>query len=485
MEDLATVSATALLRALDAGAVSSADLVRAHLDRIERLNPAVNAVVAVDRDRALAAAAAADRARAAGEPRGPLHGLPMTVKDVFETAGLVTTAGAPELAGHRPDRDAEAVARLRAAGAVVVGKTNVPPYAGDFQTDNPVYGLTRNPWDPGRTAGGSSGGSAAALAAGLTPLELGSDIAGSIRLPSHFCGVYGHLPTFSAVPTRGHIPGPPGTLGASPLGAVGPMARHPADLDLALGVLVGDDAGGVPGGTLPPAPPATRRISGCRIAVWLDNPLMRTDRETLRVLREFVARLAGAGALVEDRLRPPRPFYESYEIYLELLLGVLSTDFSDADFAKLARIARRARPDDDRPVVRLARGLAQPYRAWHRSAERQARSAAAWQAVFERVDLVITPSAPLPAYPHQTDAPPLARQLTVDGRPAPYAGQLVWASLASLARLPATAVPVGRTAAGLPVGVQVIGPRWGDRGTLAFAAAVHELTGGYTAPPGY
>lgn len=485
MIDLAVATGQSLVGRQWRGEVSSVELLDAYLDRVRRFNPALNAVVAIDEAGARRAARTADLARAEGRSLGPLHGLPMTVKDVFETADLTTTAGAVELADHVPGTDADAVARLRAAGAVVFGKTNVPPYAGDFQTYNEVYGLTRNPWDLARSPGGSSGGSAAAVAAGLTALELGSDIAGSIRIPCHFCGIYGHLPTWSAVPSRGHIPGPPGTLSTAPLGVVGPMARGVADLELALAVLVGADLAGVPGGALPPVRPACNRIEGCRIAVWLDNPIVRTDRDVRASLTGLVGLLADRGAVVVDRARPPRPFYEAYQTYLELLLGVLSTDFPERQYRQLARIAAKARPDDDRPVVGLARGVTQSYRAWRAADERRARIAASWHALFEDVDLVLTPAAPVPAFPHLVDGPPVGRRLVVDGRPAPYFGQLVWAGLASVARLPATVVPVGRTAAGLPVGAQLIGPRWADLSTLRFASLVDELTGGYRPPPGY
>ncbi|WP_169514481.1 amidase family protein [Actinokineospora enzanensis] len=477
---LAMSTAANLLRMLAAGELSSTELLEHHLELVRARNPAVNAVVALDETRARAAARRADDAHARGESLGPLHGLPMTVKDVFETAGLVTTAGSADLAAHVPATDAEAVARLRAAGAVIFGKTNVPPYAGDLETASEPYGLTRNPWDPTRTPGGSSGGSAAALAAGLTPLELGSDIAGSIRLPSHFCGVYGHLPTFGAVPTRGHIPGAPGSLATSPLGVVGPMGLSPGDLALTLSVLVGRDLACVPGGALPPA--GDCRLKGLRIAVWLDNPIVRTSREVKDVLRGLVDQLSDLGAMIDRRPRPPRPFYEAYETYFDLLLGVMSSDFPEPTFRRLTRIATAARPDDDRPVVRLARAVAQPFRQWRAAEERRARIAAAWESLFDDIDLVLTPVAPTTARPHQTDVPPLARELVIDGRPTPYFGQVVWATLASSARLPATVVPVGASGEGLPIGAQLIGPRWSDLTLLTLADRITATTGSLRLP---
>src|ERR1700678_24335 len=245
--DLDFATATELTLALRDRTVSSRELLDHLLSRVDQHNPGLNAIVALDADRARAAATAADEATAKGEATGPLHGLPMTVKDVWETEGLVTTSGAPELKDYVPETDALAVGRLKAAGAIIFGKTNTPLYAGDFQTFNDVYGRTNNPWDTSRTVGGSSGGAAAAVAAGLTPLELGSDIGGSIRNPAHFNGVYGLKPSWGVVPSRGHIPGPPGTLVESDVNCNGPLARSLDDLGLGLGVLAGpvpEDAAG-------------------------------------------------------------------------------------------------------------------------------------------------------------------------------------------------------------------------------------------------
>ena len=247
MTDLAFRPATALLAALERKETSSEELLRLYLARIERLHASVNAVVTLDADRAVAEARACDAERARGELRGPLHGLPVTVKDSFETEGLLTTSGgSPELMAHVPKRDADLVARLKAAGAVVFGKTNLSTQAMDIQTYNAAFGTTNNPWDATKTAGGSSGGSAVAMSAGLSALEAGSDLGGSIRIPSSFCGVFGHRPSFGIVPTRGHVPGPPGTLAAPDLETAGPIARSADDLDLAMRLLAGpDDAHGV------------------------------------------------------------------------------------------------------------------------------------------------------------------------------------------------------------------------------------------------
>src|SRR5882724_3684932 len=241
MSDLAFASAVDLVARLRRREISSRELLDHHLERIARLNPKLNAVVTLDAERARARAAEADAALSRDDARGALLGLPMTVKDTFETAGVCTTAGSPTLADHVPKTDATAVARLKSAGANVFGKTNTPLFAGDAQTYNEVFGTTHNPWDAAHSPGGSSGGSAAAVAAGLTPLELGSDIGGSIRNPAHYCGVYGHKPTHGIIPMRGHVPGPPGALSEVDLGVGGPLARSADDLELALDVLAGPD----------------------------------------------------------------------------------------------------------------------------------------------------------------------------------------------------------------------------------------------------
>ena len=483
MIELETATASEVVAALAAGAVSSREVLDAHLARVERLDPLVNAVVALDVERARAAAAAADAAHARGDSLGPLHGLPMTIKDSFETEGLVTTSGATELAGHVPARDAEVVARMRAAGAIVFGKTNLPLYAGDWQTYNDVHGLTRNPWDPERTVGGSSGGAAAALAAGFTTLEVGSDIGGSIRVPSHYCGVFGHKPTWSAVPQRGHIPGPPGALAEVDLGVMGPMGRSVADLDLGLAVLAGDTVGGVPGARLPAPSEAVGSLRGCRVGVWLETDVVPTSADVLGVLQPLVDRLADAGAVIDDRARPATPLEDSTRLYEQLLMGVLGAGYPPEVHATMRERVASSSAEDDTPGVRLARAITQSHASWLAADERRAGIVAEWDEVFRSVDVLVAPVSPVPAFPHDVDRPIGARTLDIDGRPFPYDRHMVWAGLATLPLLPATVVPAGRTPGGLPVGVQVVGPRWADRSTLAFAALVEQLVGGFVPPP--
>ena len=298
-------SATELAAAVRGKEVSSTELVECYLDRIEALNPGLGAVVTLDAGRARREAAEADRRLARGAEVGPLHGLPVTVKDCLETAGMRTTCGAPELAGYVPQRDAEAVGRLRRAGAIVIGKTNLPVWASDCQSYNELFGTTNNPWDVSRTPGGSSGGAAAAVAAGLCALELGSDLGGSLRIPAHWCGVYALKPSYGIVPMQGHIPPPPGMPADIDIGVLGPVARSAADLDLCLAVLAGP--GPVESAAwrleLPAAP--ARAIGQWRVAVWPQEPRWPVDHTVAERLMAVADALAAAGAQVgEARINP-------------------------------------------------------------------------------------------------------------------------------------------------------------------------------------
>ena len=481
--DLTTATATDAVDALAGGDVSSVELLDAQLARIERCNGEVNAVVAFDVERARDRARAADEARARGISWGPLHGLPITIKDAYETEGLVTTSGAPELAAHVPDRDADAVARLKGAGAIVFAKTNLPLYAGDMQTSNEVYGTTNNPWDLTRTPGGSSGGAAAALATGMTLLELGSDIGGSIRNPSHYCGVFGHKPSFGVVPHRGHVPPPPGMLAETDLGVMGPMGRSTADLVLGMAVLTAGGLKGVPGAVLPAPRDGIDSLADLRIGVWLDDPAVPTDGAVLAVLERAVAALGEAGATLVDDARPTTPLAETHPLYATLLAGALAASYPDAVIEAVREIAAAADPEDRSAPTAMMRGLVQSHRDWVIADEQRARIKAEWATVFESVDVVIAPITPITAPPHDTAIPMDQRTITVNGTQRPYMNQIIWAGLATMPHLPATAIPAGLAADGLPVGFQIIGPELGDRTTLRVAGLAEAVLGGFVAPP--
>jgi amidase len=482
MTEWADRSASEIVAGIRAKEVSSRELLATFLERVERRSD-LNAVVTLDVDRATAAAGRADDAVAKGEVLGPLHGLPMTVKDAFETEGLRTTSGAPELADHVPDRDADAVARLRGAGAVIFGKTNLPLYAGDIQTYNEVFGVTNNPWDLSRGAGGSSGGAAAALAARLTPLELGSDIGGSIRNPAHYCGVTGLKPTYGVVPIRGHIPGPPGSLNEPDIGVAGPMARTVEDLELGLDVLAGPDAARAVAWRLELPPPRADDLGGYRVATWLDDPYAPVDRSVREVLERAVSTLADGGAKVDEGAALGVDLEDATEVYLQLLVGVLANGYPAEVLAMADETAAAADPADRSLQVLFLRGLAQRKREWNVAHERREQIRARWAELFTRVDVLLCPIAATAAFPHDHDPQPLARTVPVNGEQRPGLETLVWAGLAGMAHLPAAVVPVGTTAEGLPVGIQIVAPYLEDRTALDVARRIAALVGDIGAPP--
>src|SRR6185312_1065933 len=366
--DIALSPAHVLADAIRRREVSSRELLDRYLARVERLNPSLNAVVTLDPDGARRATDEADAALARGDMRGPLHGLPMTVKDTYETAGMRTTCGVPAW-DHVPERDADAVRRLRAAGAVIFGKTNTPAMAGDWQSFNPIFGTTNNPWDTTRTTGGSSGGSAACVAAGMTSFELGSDIGGSIRVPSSWCGVCGHKSSFGIIPQRGHIPPAPGALARPDLSVVGPLARDVDDLELALGVLAGPVEHDAVGWRLElPASRATT-LGDFKLAVWLDDPAYPVESDVGAVLQSATGALQDAGARIVDT-RPEVSLAELVRTYQELLYPVILGGMPASRFDRMAEFAASLPADDDGPLARTVRFGTSRHRDWLRASER-------------------------------------------------------------------------------------------------------------------
>ena len=449
IDDYATAGAGQMAAALAAGTVSAVELWGAAVDRIERLDGPINAVVVRDFDRAREAAMAADEALARGERR-PLLGVPMTVKEAFNVAGLPTTWGSEQFRDWIAPTDATSVARLRAAGAVILGKTNVPPFLADWQSANPVYGRTNHPLDPSRVPGGSSGGSAAALATGMVPLEFGSDIGGSIRVPSAFCGVYGHKPSYNLVPQRGHAP--PGVDGAGPpLNVVGPMARSVEDLILALGVTAGPADEEAKGYGIDLPPPRHAALKDFRVLMIEAHPIAKVDREIQEALDRLAGKLEGAGVRVERESSLLPDLAATFGLYQ----GILTTAMSRGG----------PPPAAGEPEVMNAH-------AWMNALDGQLVVRRQWGTLFEAFDVVIAPVMGVVAFEHQISSGPgdfAGRTHVIDGEVTPYAAQLAWPGMATLANLPATAVPIGATKAGLPIGAQIIGPYLEDRTTLAFA----------------
>ena len=470
--------AAELAAQLRAGTYSARELLDTCLRRVELHNSKINAVVTLDVDRARARADAIDGRRAGPDS---LLGLPATIKDSFETAGLRTTCGAPQYSKHLPSNNADAVNLLAQAGMVLFGKTNVPIYTTDLQSYNPLFGATGNPWDPSRTCGGSSGGAAAAVAAGFSAFELGSDIGGSIRLPAHFCGVYGHKPSYGVVPMRGHIPPPPGSLSVPDLAVAGPIARSAGDLDLLLEVLAGSNTAGFPKFALTAA--RAKRTQDFRIAVWLDDPAFPVDEEVSGALRHMVEALRKVGAKVDVTARPAVSLAENFDDYLRLLWPVTTAHLTEKAFARVQDAGVSSTPDGMH--AKLARYSAASHREWLQVHERREQIRAKWRTFFESFDVLLCPVGPVCAFAHDHSDDLMARTVTVNGSPRWYWEQLAWISLATLAYLPATVAPVGRSTTGLPVGVQIIGPWLEDRTCIAFANALADLVGGYQPPPGF
>ena len=451
-------TASELTQLIQAGEMTSTELLDLYLKRIEKYNHDINAVVAMNVDVARARAAKADEALAQGEIWGPLHGLPMTVKDVFEVAGMPATSGDPKLKDYIPERNAIAVQRLINAGAIVFGKTNVPYHALDVQSYNDVYGTTNNPWDLSRTPGGSSGGSAAALAAGFTPLELGSDLGGSIRFPAHYTGVFGHKPTFGVVPRYGHIPPMPGRVPQDimprvPLFVVGPLARTADDLELALRVLAAS-GGGDENSTRPELlPPRRKQFNRYRVAVWFDDPYSKAeiDAEVLTPLKKTITKLRHAGLAIDETARPDINLSYMNLIHLKIVDRLLS-----------------GIPTLPEWVV-----------------DQQNQIQAKWAAFFEKFDILLAPVALTTAFPHDHEGTLMTRKLEVNGKERSMLNNMIWTRIAIVSGLPATVAPIGVSDSGLPVGIQIIGARLEDFSTIAFAKGLSSLIGGFVPPPGY
>jgi amidase len=476
--DSGAATAAELTRAIRERQISSRELLAALIARADRVNPALNAIVAWDVERAQAAAAAADEATVRGEPTGSLHGLPMTIKDVWETKGLVTTSGARALNDYVPDTDALGVARLRQAGAIVFGKTNTPEYAGDWQTYNAVYGRTNNPWDVSRTAGGSSGGAAAAVAAGLTPLEFGSDIGGSIRNPAHSNGVYGLKPSWGVVPVRGHIPGRPGSLLTVDVGVAGPIARSVADLRTAFAVLAGPLPEDAPGWRLDLDPgPERSSVTGLRVAVVFGEgaDVVPIGRDVRELLDGFAARLSAAGAAVEEA-RLPVTLADGLATWRAITNAIMGVGLPDDLFDRFAALDKAG--GDPRWT------MASRFRDVQAATDRRQHQRVAWAEFFGDYDVVLTPVMPVAAFPHDTDGPFDERMLDVDGVPVPHYLAAAWLCAIGVMLLPVVTLPVGLTEAGLPVGVQLVGPFLSDLRLLRIAELAEEAAGpGFIPPP--
>ncbi len=464
-------TATEHLTRLRAGDYTAAELLEAQIAQIDAHDGELNAVVWTDLERAREEAAS-------GRLEGPLAGLSMTVKEAYNVQGSPTTWGIPEFAGNITQEDALAVQRIRAAGGIVFGKTNVPRDLADLQSYNDIYGQTNNPWDPSRVPGGSSGGSGAALAAGYTSLEMGSDIGGSIRTPAHFNGVFGHKPTWALVPSRGHAL--PGALAEPDIAVIGPMARSAYDLELLLDVVAGADHF-EPGVRY--ELPGLRGLDGLRVAVWANDDAAPVSREVEARVRLVADALADAGASVHHDARPAFTAQETHDIYQALLWSFMAVGTPEEEFRDLQAKAANLAPDADDPQSRLLRNSTMAHRDWIRLHSARDRLRWAWHTFFQSYDIVLAPQTPTSAFAHD-HRPMQERTLAVDGIEQPYFQQLFWAGLVGIARLPSTVIPTGPDGSGLPVGIQIVGNAYSDRLTIQVAQQLEERGFRFTPPPG-
>ncbi|HEX6142941.1 MAG TPA: amidase [Geminicoccaceae bacterium] len=483
MTDIAYLPAHELARMIRDRQIGALELLDHLLARVERHNPTINAVVTFDLERARARARDADAALGRGELWGPFHGLPMTVKEAFDVEGLVTSWGSP-LFKDNVARETQGVARkLVDAGAIVYGKTNVPVRLTDWQTFNPLFGTTNNPYDPSRAPGGSSGGAAAALASGMTPLEVGSDIGGSIRNPAHFCGVCGHKPSYGALPQEGHWL--PGAHADPDINVVGPMARTVADLERALEVMGGANRFDRVAWRLELPPPRASRLRDFRVAVMLEDRCCEVDRSIQDRIQAVADRLARAGAKVDDRARPAIDTREGFALFVQLLRGVTTSVLTEDEHLAFRQEAERFSMDDDSYAARGARAAVQSHREWFAANEARNEMRLRWGEFFRDFDVLLCPVAASPAYPHDQERPRPARRIEVNGHEIDYNHQIFWAGFFGVSYLPGTVIPMGLTDRGLPVGLQIVGPYLEDRTTLALGALLEGELDGFTPPPGF
>ena len=453
-------SATDQAHAIRGGSLTSRELLERILDRIRSLNPALNAVVTLDEGRARRDADAADEEAQRGAWRGPLHGLPITVKDALEVMGMRSTGGAQALADHIPERDASAVQAVRNAGAVIIGKTNVPEWSGDIQTFNQLFGTTHNPWDTGRVPGGSSGGAATAVACGMSAFEIGTDIGGSIRNPAHFVGIYGHKPSFGLVPQRGYLDHVGGGMIDADLNVVGPLARSAEDLSLLLNVIAGPPPELAPAWSVRLPQARGTAATDYRVAVWFDDAVCPLGRDVAAALHAAADRAADAGARVTIA-QPPVDAARQRDLFMSLITAAVSVSAPD-------------------PLAELMGGS---HHAWLILTEERARLAAAWADWFQDFDVLLCPVMPTTAFAHDEQGSIADRTVLIDGAPRPHFDLLTWVGMIGVIGLPATVVPLPQAGDGLPVGVQVVAPYLRDLDAITFGGVLAQAAGGGYSPP--
>lgn len=462
-EEAALWSATRQAAAIRDGEFGSRELLELLVSRIERLNGDLNAVVTLDLDTAREAADGADRMAADGQFAGPLHGVPITIKDALETAGICSTGGATELQDNVPGQDAPVVASLKAAGAIVFGKTNLPRWSGDIQSYNEIFGTTSNPWNLERVPGGSSGGAAAAVAAGLTGFEIGTDIGGSIRIPASFCGIYGHKPSFGVVPSTGYLDHEAGGTTEADVNVLGPLARSAEDLELLLELIMRQD-----GPLVASLAPPPEDVKSLRVGAWLDDDFCPVEQKAIDVMSAAVDKLEAAGVSVDRNARPNLDPNHSFGVGAWLVTAAMAQSMS----------AENLEGSDVNNALSGASHL-----EWLNTHAERETIRHLWAEFFRDYDVLLMPTTFVPPFPHQQEGHFGTRTLQCNGDDRAYADLVRWTILTGSAFLPATVPPLGQDADGLPFGMQVVGAYGADLTTIRMAALIGELCGGYQPPP--
>jgi amidase len=471
-------SATQMLQALQNRKISSVELLEIHLAQIAQFNPHINAIITPNNENAKQMAQDADQARTQGD-ESVLLGLPVTFKDCISVSGLRSTMGVAEYRDHIPEHEAVIASRVKRAGAIVLGKTNIPPWADDWQTDNAVFGRTSNPWNLDYTSGGSTGGGAAALAAGLTPLEFGSDMAGSIRVPAAFCGVYGHRPSETALPQTGGNPWwvlPNPTLAFA---VQGPLARYAEDLELALDVTAGADQGEDVAWQLHIPAARHKRLQDFRIALLPSIDWLPVEPDIIQALHSFMEKLAQIGITVTE-VQPQ--WGEGLRDYYKLFLSMINARYSlgmDEETRDNAIAELRLKNDEFANAEAAGyAALASDYIGWFTKRENYR---AAFRAFFKEWDVLIAPANMVTAFRH-SNLPWQERFFNIDDQSVSYNKQMVYASIATLSGQPSTVFPIGFNNAGLPIGIQAIGPYLEDRTSIRFTQLYAQEFGGFQPP---
>jgi amidase len=478
--DIGHWSATRLIRALKSKKIGALELLDHFAARIEKYDGVLNALPVLGMDEARKRAKAFDRK---GANTGPLAGLPMTVKESFDVAGFATTWGLAEYVNTPATTNAVAVERFFAAGGNVFGKSNIPTLLADWETVNVVYGKTVNPWNHERTPGGSSGGSAVALATGFTGLEAGSDIGGSIRNPAHYCGVYGHKSTYGLCSILGQ--NLPGAVHPTDISVVGPMARSASDLELGLSIMAGADP--IEGAAVRIELPKCERktLDGWRVAVLATHPTAETDSTVENSIRRLAQFLSSKGARVSERALPEFDLGEAHRVFIQLLRGATSGRQTQEVYEKMLAARAKLDPKDMGYHAQMVRANVQPHKDWLVASNRRHQMRHAWAAFFKDWDVLLCPNAATAAFPHSMPGERWERMITVNGKQQPLTTQMWWSGIAGMCYLPGTAAPIALSPEGLPLSVQIVGPQFGDLTTIRFAQLLEREYYAFTPPPAY